>query len=124
MPAVALLALLLLAADVDTAFTEALNAAKENQKSPEGAKYDQVFGVTFAQKHQRTMATCTEGRTGEALAPFDIVARVGPSGKLEVIRAEPATPVARCVERKMTNDVYPPPPRASYWVHVHMSIRE
>jgi hypothetical protein len=117
-------ALLLFAADVDADFTAALSAAMENQKSPEGAKYDALFGASFAQKHRGSLEKCTEGRAGEDLATFDLVARVGPNGKLEVIRAEPATPVARCLERKMTNDVYPPPPRPSYWVHVRMSIRE
>ena len=116
--------LLLLAAGADTDFTAALNEAKENAKTAEGAKYDQVFGTSFAQKHHGTLDTCTDGRTGADLAPFDLVARVGPNGKLEVIRAEPATVVARCLERRMTNDVYPPPPRAGYWVHVRMSIRE
>ncbi len=114
--------LALFAACGDGGFTAALNAAHENQRTPEGARYDEEFGTSFAQKHRGSLESCTAGLPRADLARFDLVARVARDGKLEVIRVEPATPVARCLEAKMTDDVYPPPPRAAYWVHVAVSI--
>lgn len=117
-------ALAFVASGTDPAFLAALNEAKANLKTPEGAKYDAVFSHAFAAKHHDELMACLQGLTGSDLAPFDIVARVGATGKLEVIRTEPRTKVARCIEPKMTNDRYPPPPKPLWWVTVQMSIRE
>lgn len=106
----------------DEEFSAGLREALANVKTPAGAKYDGVFGKSFAEKHQKTMVRCTTGLPAQDLASFEIVARVASDGKLERLLVEPRTKVAECLQKAMAGDAYPAPPQPHYWVHVSMRI--
>jgi hypothetical protein len=108
----------------DTEFAAAMREALENVKTPAGAKYDDAFGRSFADKHQKTMVRCTAGRPAKDLGGFDILARVASDGKLEGLLAQPLTKVAACLLPAMVGDAYPPPPKPHHWVHIRMSISD
>lgn len=120
----ALLAPFSRAAEPSSEFAVALREARGNVKTPVGAKYDEAFGKSFAEKHSATMSQCTKGRAPKEIGSFDVVARVASDGKLEVVLAEPRSKVSECLRTGMAGDEYPAPPRPHYWVHVHMAIRE
>jgi len=109
------------AEDADANFDAALDRAKENVKTPNGAQYDQVFGKAFAERLQGTIARCG-GLGPDEMGAFDIVARVGHNGKIEKVLVDPSTKFAECVRRTIAGDEYPTPPEPRYWVNVHMSF--
>jgi len=111
------------AAGPDADFAAALGEAEANVKTPEGKRYDETFGSSFAQKERPVLVKCTKGLGESDLAGFDLVARVSDTGKLETVLVHPPTKVAECLRKGMATHGYPGPPRAHYWVHVQMTIK-
>ncbi len=108
----------------DADFASALHEATQNVKTPEGAKYDQLFGESFANRFKESVAPCMRGLGPSEIGTVEIVARVGDGGRLQKVLVEPSTKFAECVREAIANDEYPAPPEPRYWVNVHMSLRE
>jgi hypothetical protein len=108
----------------DTVFAAAMQEALENVKTPAGARYDEVFGKSFAEKHRKTMVRCTAGRPAKDMGGFDILALVASDGKVEGLLVQPLTKVAACLLPAMASDEYPAPPGPHHWVHLRMAITD
>jgi hypothetical protein len=120
----ALLGTLASAAEPDPAFVAAMREAEGNAKTPEGAPYDEAFGRTFAQKHEKILGECAKSLDASEMSSFDILARVTATGKLETVLVEPRTKLAECLRKNAVDHGYPGPPRPHYWVNVRMNIHQ
>jgi hypothetical protein len=83
-----------------------------------------VFGKSFAERLQTTVAPCMSGVPAREVGTFEIVAQVGHGGRLQKVLVDPSTKVSECVRQAMAQDAYPAPPRSRHWVNVHMSFSE
>src|SRR5206468_10180166 len=98
--------------------------ADDNTKTPTGAAYDREHGKYLGQHHASTMKHCIDSQADADTRDFDLLIRVAANGKPATILLEPETNVGRCLRDSVRGDEYAKPPRAGYWVHVAMSIRE
>jgi Domain of unknown function (DUF4034) len=99
---------------------DALKAADDNLKTPEGSRFDGEIGKTFAAKYSAVVADCLKKSGDPFLIPFDLALRLGKDGVVEQVHASVRSRVSACLSPQMEKAQFPAPPQPSYWVKVHL----
>ena len=104
-------------------FRRAFADAEVNVHTNEGAAYDVIVGREFGDTRGSSVGTCVdrEAQSGP-IEPFDLLMRIGREGDVESVLVYPRTKVAHCLALAAAHDRHSRPPRAHYWVRVHMAF--
>ena len=70
------------------------------------------------------MVRCTATAAASEYRSFDLVMNLSQDGSVNQVLVRPETSVALCVREAVRGDIFPAPPMAGYWVHIHMSITD
>lgn len=99
---------------------DALKAADDNLKTPEGSKFDGVMGKAFEGKYRAVVADCLKKSGEPFLIPFDLAMRLGKDGVVEQVHTSIRSRVSACLSPQMEKAQFPVPPQPSYWVKIHL----
>lgn len=99
---------------------DALKAADENLKTPEGSKFDVEVEKTFSAKYSTVVADCLKKSGDSFLIPFDLAMQLGKDGIVEQVQTSIRTGVSMCLGPQVEKAQFPAPPESSYWVKVHL----
>jgi hypothetical protein len=101
----------------------AMAAVVANLDTDAGKQYDASLGKEFPPKYSATFHECKQ--SGERVPPsFDIFLKLDAQGKVLQMLAYPETPLANCVRPALSAGKFSPPPRADYWVSIHLEFKK
>jgi hypothetical protein len=103
-------------------FALAHEAARNNQKTPEGKLYDDALGVFSREKDTKAMDACVRAAVGPDLRSFNLVAKAAVDGVVTEAMVHPETNVSTCFRDRWKARKLPQPPRADYWVLFEMTV--
>jgi hypothetical protein len=108
--------------DKPTPITGAAAAVEANMKTPEGKKYDDQIGTELGNRYSPVMKACKEKAEGD-FRSFDVLVSVNSGGTVKEVLLYPPTKISQCLREAVLKDKFPPPPKPSHWVNIHMDIR-
>jgi hypothetical protein len=100
----------------DDAFDTHLKAAQQNEQSAAGKTYGPAFQTEFGGGFAARINECAKRSGGPHSDPFDVLMRLGPSGKVEAVLVRPKTKFSECFAKQYKRASFPKPPAAGYWV--------
>lgn len=101
--------------------TDAAAAVDANLKTPEGKKYEEHMGKDV-EKYFPVLRPCMQTEGGKP-ADFDMLLRLNGDGKIAEVLIHPDTPMAKCSRDVLLKGQFSTPPRADYWVNIHMTFK-
>jgi hypothetical protein len=105
-------------------FRFAFADAETNLQTREGAAYDVVIRHEFGETRGSAVGTCVDRNANDGpIEPFDLLMRIGRGGAVETMLVYPRTEIAHCVALAASHDRHTRPPRAHYWVRVHVVLK-
>lgn len=107
-------------ASVVKAIEQALSAADENVKTPEGRKFDGEIGKAFAAHYSSVFGDCIKHSDPTFMVPFDLALRLGKDGNVEQIYSSITYEVSACLVPQIEKGKFPAPPRAQYWIKISL----
>jgi hypothetical protein len=112
----------LAAEETPSRFDAALAKAKENQATPAGAAYDEVFGHTMSSQLGPSLAKCFTRTENPDVRKWDMLIRLDDAGNIAEVLLKPETNVGLCFKPSLVRTRFPAPPGPDWWVHVDMDI--
>jgi tetratricopeptide (TPR) repeat protein len=97
---------------------DGIKAAEDNLKTAAGRQFDEQMAKAFQSGYSDILTSCMKLSRVQSFAPFDLVLRIGKTGSVEQLFANPTSPLLFCLARPMMSDHFPVPPEPSYWVKV------
>lgn len=91
----------------------------ESDEATRGYHRD-VLLPEFSQRYRQHFRECTSSVPNPESTPFSFVAAIGADGKVQRIWSDKATNVFQCVRGKLLFDRFSPPPRAPFYLYIHM----
>ncbi len=110
-------------AEVPKMINNAMKAADDNLQTPDGRKFDEQVGKTFASNYSSTVDECLKSSGDFSLVPFDMVLQVGGNGTVEQIVVSKMSRTSSCVVAKVGSGLFPPPPKPDYWVKISLEAK-
>lgn len=74
----------------------------------------------FSQRYRAHFRECTATVPQPESTPFSFVAAIGADGKVQRVWSDRSTNVFQCVRGKLLFDRFSPPPRAPFYLYIHM----
>jgi len=74
----------------------------------------------FSQRYRAHFRECTASVPDPEKAPFSFVAAIGADGKVQRIWSDKTTNVFQCVRGRLLFDRFSAPPRAPFYLYIHM----
>jgi len=116
-PASAQIAETLLAAS----YVEAQELGRRDEKDPLTAGYHgSVLLPQFSAVYRAHLRDCQAALPQPDSTPFSFVAAIDSDGKVLRLWSDRSPPVYACLRGKLLFDRFPPPPRAPFYLYVHM----
>lgn len=98
-----------------------IKAAEANLKTPAGREFDAQMAKVFESGYTDILASCRKLSRPQPFAPFDIILRIGKTGSVERMFANPPSPLLSCLARPLMSGHFPAPPEPSYWVKLSVN---
>jgi hypothetical protein len=74
----------------------------------------------FSQRYRVHFRECTRSVPAPESTPFSFVAAIGDDGRVLRIWSDRSTNVYQCVRGRLLFDRFSPPPRAPFYLYIHM----
>jgi hypothetical protein len=74
----------------------------------------------FSQRYRVYFRECSSSVTQPETTPFSFVAAIGADGRVLRVWSDRSTNVYQCVRGRLLFDRFPPPPRAPFYLYIHM----
>jgi hypothetical protein len=74
----------------------------------------------FSQAYRGHFRECTASVPQPESTPFSFVAAIGADGRVLRLWSDRSTNVYQCVRGRLLFDRFPPPPRAPFYLYIHM----
>lgn len=114
---------LLQAADAPLAesYVEAQELGRRDEKDPQTVDYHRsVLLPEFSARYRAHLRDCQAALPQPDQTPFSFVAALDVEGKVLRLWSDRSPPVYSCVRGRLLFDRFAPPPRAPFYLYVHM----
>ena len=74
----------------------------------------------FSQRYRAHYRECSSSVTQPETTPFSFVAAIAADGRVLRVWSDRSTNVYQCVRGRLLFDRFPPPPRAPFYLYIHM----
>ena len=105
-------------------FEVQMKEAERNERSPAGKLYDPAFQKEFGAGFAPRINECVKRLGGPQSDPFDVLMKLGRTGKVEKAFVRPRTPFSECFTELSKKATFPKPPAAGYWVVARMRFSQ
>ncbi len=112
------------AAHLDETFAEAVGAARDNEQSTEGARYEKALTRFSSEQLGVLIGGCVEAVDRPDRSSFEAVLKIAQDGAVMKALVKPETNLGVCFRDKLKHRLLPKPPRAGYWVRFDMRLLE
>jgi len=104
-----------------TSYVEAQELGRRDESADATRDYHRdVLLPEFSQRYRAHFRECTATVPEPQSAPFSFVAAIGSDGRVIRLWSDRSTNVYQCVRGKLLFDRFPAPPRAPFYLYIHM----
>jgi hypothetical protein len=102
-------------------FVDAQELGRRDEKDPLTVEYHQsVLLPQFSARYRAHLRDCQAALPQPDQTPFSFVAAIDGEGKVLKLWSDRSPPVYSCVRGRLLFDRFAPPPRAPFYLYVHM----
>ena len=102
-------------------YVEAQELGRRDEKDPVTANYHQTELLPqFSARYRAYLRECQAALPQPDQTPFSFVAAIDAEGKVLRLWSDRSPPVYSCVRGRLLFDQFPPPPRAPFYLYIHM----
>ena len=102
-------------------FVEAQELGRRDEKDPLTADYHRtVLLPQFSAAYRAHLRECQASLPQPDQTPFSFVVAIDGEGKVLKLWSDRSPPVYACVRGRLLFERFPPPPRAPFYLYIHM----
>ena len=102
-------------------YVEAQELGRRDESADATRDYHRdVLLPEFSQRYRAHFRECTATVPEPASTPFSFVAAIGADGRVIRLWSDRSTNVYQCVRGRLLFDRFPAPPRAPFYLYIHM----
>lgn len=102
-------------------YVEAQELGRRDESAEATRDYHRgVLLPEFSRRYRAHFKDCTASVPQPESTPFSFVAAIGPDGRVLRLWSDRSTNVYQCVRGKLLFDRFTPPPRAPFYLYIHM----
>jgi hypothetical protein len=102
-------------------YVEAQELGRRDESAESTRDYHRtVLLPEFSQRYRAHFKDCTSSVPQPESTPFSFVAAIGTDGRVLRLGSDRSTNVFQCVRGKLLFDRFTPPPRAPFYLYIHM----
>ncbi|MGE5159924.1 MAG: hypothetical protein ACM3O5_00315 [Betaproteobacteria bacterium] len=107
--------------DLATSYSEAQERGRRDESDPQTTDYHRdVLLPEFSTRYRSLLGACQASLPQPDQTPFSFVAAIGPQGEVLRIWSDRSPPVYSCVRGRLLFERFTPPPRAPFYLYIHM----
>lgn len=104
-----------------SSYVEAQEFGRRDETDPATLAYHRdVLLPEFGRRYRQHFTDCTQQIPGADATPFSFVAAIGADGRVQRVWSDRSTDVYQCVRGRLLFDRFSPPPRAPFYLYIHM----
>lgn len=112
-------------ADLVESFVEAQEAGRRDERDPLTVGYHRdVLLPAFSGRYRQLLAACQAALPAPDQTPFSFVAALGAGGEVLRLWSDRSPPVYACLRGRLLFERFPPPPRAPFYLYIHMRFTQ
>lgn len=106
---------------VANSYVEAQELGRRDEKDPSTVEYhSKVLLPQFGARYRAHLRECQSALPQPDQTPFSFVAALGADGRVLKLWSDRSPPVYSCVRGRLLFDQFPAPPRAPFYLYIHM----
>jgi hypothetical protein len=112
-------------ADLVDSYVDAQEAGRRDERDPLTVEYHRdVLLPAFSGRYRRLLAACQAALPSPDQTPFSFVAALGAGGEVLRLWSDRSPPVYACLRGRLLFERFPPPPRAPFYLYIHMRFTQ
>lgn len=111
--------------DLATSFAEAQERGRRDESDPQTINYHrEVLLPEFSARYRSLLGACQASLPQPDQTPFSFVAAIGPQGEVLRVWSDRSPPVYSCLRGRLLFERFTPPPRAPFYLYIHMRFTQ
>jgi hypothetical protein len=111
--------------DLAANYVEAQELGRRDERDPVTVSYHQeVLLPQFSQRYRELVRACQSELPQPDNTPFSFVAAIGADGQVRKLWSDRSPPVYSCVRGRLLFERFAPPPRAPFYLYIHMRFAQ
>jgi hypothetical protein len=108
-----------------SSYVEAQEFGRRDEADPQAVEYHRnVLLPQFSQRYRALLRDCQANLPQPDQSPFSFVAAIGEDGRVLKLWSDRSPPVYSCVRGRLLFERFPPPPRAPFYLYIHMRFTQ
>lgn len=109
------------AGELASSYVEAQERGRRDESDPATRDYHRdVLLPQFSERYRAHFRDCTASVPQPESTPFSFVAAIGADGRVLRLWSDRSTNVYQCMRGRLLFDRFAPPPRAPFYLYIHM----
>lgn len=102
-------------------YAEAQELGRRDERDTGTVDYHRtVLLPQFSERYRALLRTCQSALPQPDQTPFSFVAAIGPAGEVLRVWSDRTPPVYSCLRGRLVFERFSPPPRAPFYLYIHM----
>jgi hypothetical protein len=111
--------------DLADSYMEAQEMGRRDEGDPGTVDYHRnVLLPQFSDRYRALLRTCQSELPRPDQTPFSFVAAIGSEGEVLRLWSDRSPPVYSCVRGRLLFERFSPPPRAPFYLYIHMRFAQ
>ena len=111
--------------DLADSYMEAQEMGRRDEGDPGTVDYHRnVLLPQFSDRYRALLRICQSELPRADQTPFSFVAAIGPEGEVLRLWSDRSPPVYSCVRGRLLFERFSPPPRAPFYLYIHMRFAQ
>jgi hypothetical protein len=113
------------AQDLAGSYVEAQGFGRRDEADPKTVEYHRnLLLPQFSQRYRALLRECQASLPQPDPSPFSFVAAIGEDGRVLKLWSDRSPPVYSCVRGRLLFERFAPPPRAPFYLYIHMRFAQ
>jgi hypothetical protein len=108
-----------------SSYLEAQEFGRRDEADPKTLEYHRnLLLPQFSQRYRALLRECQASLPQPDPSPFSFVAAIGEDGRVLKLWSDRSPPVYSCVRGRLLFERFAPPPRAPFYLYIHMRFAQ
>jgi hypothetical protein len=108
-----------------SSYLEAQEFGRRDEADPRTVEYHRnLLLPQFSQRYRALLRECQASLPQPDPSPFSFVAAIGEDGRVLKLWSDRSPPVYSCVRGRLLFERFAPPPRAPFYLYIHMRFAQ
>ena len=114
-----------MAGELAGSYLEAQELGRRDEADPNTVDFHRnVLLPEFSARYRTLLRECQSALAQPDQSPFSFVAALGPQGEVLRVWSDRSPPVYGCVRGRLLFERFSPPPRAPFYLYIHMRFAQ